>query len=99
MFGYVISKELAVKIDKAALEDHADEVLLEVGSDSITLDKSLLAENRYRQLFEQKLVKKRDGLGRPIIEIYNIEPLLLPVLKDVLAKKKFLAQQGDYSVT
>ena len=61
---------------------------MEAGNDSIILDKDLLAEHWSRQLFEQKLVSKRDSLGRPIIELSNIEPSLLPVLKIFLRRRQ-----------
>ena len=98
--GFVLSQELVMKEQQRTLEDNAaDEVLLEAGDDSLVLDKGLLGEHWSRQLFEQKLVSKRDSLGRPIIELSNIEPSLLPVLKNLLEKKARVSLEGDYAVT
>ena len=98
--GFVLSQELVMEEQQRMLEDNAaDEVLLVAGDDSLILDKGLLEEPWYRQLFEQKLVNKRDSLGRPIIELSNIEPSLLPVLKNLLEKKARVSLEGDYAVT
>ena len=104
-YGYGMSQELIEKEKKSSVEQSEVEnsVVLQAGDERITLEKNYLEEHWYRQIFEQKLVgerdDQRDALGRYIVCLNNIEPRLLPVLKDVLSKKKIVVERGEYSGT